>query len=97
MIFTIILFSAFLMFVFSVFRHSARNKPHNDANIPRETNRITLYDARKILGVSQEANLTEINKAYKQLMAKFHPDHGGSEYIAIRINQARDLLLKRNL
>jgi len=49
--------------------------------------------ARDILGVSETANKSEINKAHKRLMQKMHPDRGGSDYLAQQINKARDTLL----
>ena len=91
MIFVIILFFALLLFSGFIikpackFSHVTENKNSKILNVD---------DARKILGVSSNADNLEINKAYKKLMAKFHPDHGGSEYLAIKINLARDLLLK---
>ncbi|WP_369405914.1 hypothetical protein [Sneathiella glossodoripedis] len=33
--------------------------------------------------------------AHKKLMKKFHPDHGGSAYMAAKINQARDILIEQ--
>ena len=37
----------------------------------------------------------EIRAAYLRLMQGAHPDKGGSAWLAARINQARDLLLRR--
>ena len=37
----------------------------------------------------------QIQEAYKTLIKKNHPDQQGSEWLAARINQARDLLLKK--
>ncbi|MCC7259828.1 MAG: DnaJ domain-containing protein [Alphaproteobacteria bacterium] len=55
---------------------------------------MTHDEARKILGVGADAGEEEIQAAYKRLMQRIHPDHGGSEYLASKLNQARDLLLK---
>ena len=50
-------------------------------------------DARKLLGVGPDASLAEIREAHKRLIVKVHPDTGGSEELANRINVARDILV----
>ena len=52
-------------------------------------------EARSILEVGPQAGEVEIEEAYRALMRKYHPDQGGSEYFAKKLNEARDRLLKR--
>ena len=52
-------------------------------------------EARAILGVGKDANVSEIRAAHKRLMQAVHPDRGGSADLARRINAARDVLLGR--
>ena len=47
-----------------------------------------------VLEVDDEASDEQVISAHKRLMAKNHPDKGGSTYIASQINQAKDVLLK---
>jgi len=52
-------------------------------------------EARSILGVPPGADETAINAAWRRLMTRAHPDQGGTEGLAARLNAARDRLLKR--
>lgn len=49
--------------------------------------------ARRLLGVSARADAGEIRAAHRRLMAELHPDRGGDDEQARRVNAARDLLL----
>jgi|GEM_PF-997433 len=53
-----------------------------------------LDDARKLLGVSANADAETIRAAHRRIIARVHPDAGGTEELARRTNLARDLLLK---
>lgn len=51
-------------------------------------------EAFQILGLQPGASREEIQAAYRRLIQRVHPDHGGSSYLAARLNQARDVLLE---
>lgn len=54
---------------------------------------MPVEDARRLLGVSSEASLADIRAAHRRLIARVHPDAGGSAELASRINEARDTLI----
>ncbi len=51
-------------------------------------------EARAILGVGPDADEETIRKAHRTMMKKVHPDQGGSDALAAKVQEARDVLLK---
>ena len=58
------------------------------------TGAMTREEALAVLGLNSKATLQEIKDAHRRLMKDFHPDRGGSDYLAAKINQAKDILLQ---
>ncbi len=56
---------------------------------------MTIKGAYHVLGLTAGASAGDIRAAHRRLMMKLHPDQGGSTYFASRINEAREVLLKR--
>lgn len=56
---------------------------------------LSEAEARSILGVPPDADEAAINAAWRRLMTRAHPDQGGTEGLAARLNAARDRLSRR--
>ena len=54
---------------------------------------MSRAEALDILGLEEGASETAIEAAYKALIVKNHPDQGGTDWLAARLNEARDILL----
>ena len=60
---------------------------------PRSSGPMSRAEAYQVLGLQPGATEDDIRAAHRRLMQGAHPDHGGSDWLAARINQARDVLL----
>ena len=56
---------------------------------------MSLREATLILGVRETVGKEKIIAAHKRLMLLNHPDNGGSTYIALKVNQAKEVILER--
>ena len=54
---------------------------------------MSRAEALEVLGLTPGASEADIRAAHRRLMRGAHPDSGGSDWLAARINQARDILL----
>ena len=59
------------------------------------TTDMTPAEARSLLDVPSDATPTEIKTAHRRLIARVHPDAGGSADLTAQVNAARDTLLAR--
>jgi DnaJ-domain-containing protein 1 len=59
----------------------------------RPSGGMTAEEAWQVLGLQPGVDADAIRAAHRRLMRGAHPDSGGSDWLAARINQARDILL----
>ena len=68
---------------------SSRNVP------PARRGAMSRAEALSVLGLQEGVSDEQIRAAHRRLILQIHPDKGGTSYLAAKINEAKDVLLRR--
>jgi len=79
---------------FPAWRQDAQGNAAGGQSRTASSGKMTNEEAYQILGLQPGAGRDEIGQAHRALMKKLHPDQGGSTYLAARVNEAKDTLLR---
>jgi len=70
-----------------------RGQSHRYGRTP-SVGTMTVAEAWDVLGLAQGASADDVREAHKRLIKQSHPDQGGSDYLASKVNLAKDVLLR---
>ena len=79
---------------FPAWRQDAQGNAAGGQRRATASGKMTDEEAYQILGLQPGAGRDQIGRAHRALMKKLHPDQGGSTYLAARVNEAKDTLLR---
>ena len=79
---------------FPAWRQHAQGDAAGGQRRAAASGKMTDEEAYQILGLQPGAGRDDIARAHRSLMKKLHPDQGGSTYLAARVNEAKDTLLR---
>jgi DnaJ domain len=91
---SVALFESYLDRRFPAWRENAQRNSAGGQRRATTGGKMTDEEAYQILGLKPGASRDEIGRAHRTLMKKLHPDQGGSTYLAARVNEAKDTLLR---
>ena len=75
------------------FRRNKQNQS-GGADYADKNRKMTVAEAYEILGLKPGAAKQDIIQAHRKLIQRNHPDHGGTDYLAAKINLAKNILIK---
>jgi hypothetical protein len=81
---------------FTAWRQNAQGDTAGRQHRAASSGKMKDEEAYQILGLKPGAGRDEISRAHRGLMKKLHPDQGGSTYLAARVNEAKDTLLRNH-
>jgi len=81
---------------FPAWRQNAQGDAAGGQRRTAASGKMTDEEAYQILGLQPGAGRDDISRAHRALMKKLHPDQGGSTYLAARVNEAKEVLLRRH-
>ncbi len=81
----------FLPFLQQWRKYKPNHSNYRDKPGPKST--MTYAEAMELFGLTAAANRKQIIQRHRELMQKNHPDRGGSNYLAAKINEAKKVLL----
>jgi hypothetical protein len=84
--------------LFASFQNLDEDEPPSQSGArigSRPAGGMTRAEALAVLGLGDAEDDAAINAAHRRLIARAHPDQGGTNYMAAKINEARDVLLQR--
>jgi hypothetical protein len=93
------LLEAYLDRRFPGWRVAAEEEPHAWGARPAVAPRLgamTEDEAYEVLGLRKGATRDDVMRSHRSLMRKLHPDQGGSTDLAARVNEAKDVLMRRH-
>lgn len=65
----------------------------NDSGRSSSSGNMSRGEALSVLGLQEGCTSNDIREAHRRMMKSAHPDAGGSDYLAAKVNEAKDVLL----
>lgn len=81
--------------IWNWWQQHARAAPSRPPPPPRRAGPMSRTEALEVLGLTDPVSDSDVRAAWVRLMRVAHPDGGGSDWLAARVNQAKDVLLGR--
>lgn len=75
-------------------KESPGGEQRHSAQSPTVNGQLSVSEACEILGVAPDCSREEVITAHRRLMQKIHPDRGGNDYLAAKVNEAKAVMLR---